>query len=107
MYNVFLFFSFTGGPKNYAYRTERGDTVCKIRGFTLNYKNSLILNFNAVKEMIEELEMTSSITVTNRNKITRDANRRKVLSKIETKMYCLVYDKRVIQSDYTTLPYGY
>jgi hypothetical protein len=36
----------TGGPKNYAYKIARPDkdgntTICKVRGITLNYKNSL------------------------------------------------------------------
>jgi hypothetical protein len=35
----------TGGPKNYAYKIARPDkdgnaTICKVRGITLNYKNS-------------------------------------------------------------------
>jgi hypothetical protein len=39
----------TGGPKNYAYKIARPDkdgntTICKVRGITLNYKNSLAQN---------------------------------------------------------------
>ena len=34
-----------GGPKNYAYKVNNGKTPCKIRGFILNYTNSLVLNF--------------------------------------------------------------
>ena len=41
-----------GGPKNYAYKVSDGKTHCKIRGFTLNYKNSLVLNFDSLKEII-------------------------------------------------------
>ena len=41
-----------GGPKNYAYKVSDGKTQCKIRGFTLNYKNSLVLNFDSLKEII-------------------------------------------------------
>ena len=28
------------GPKSYAYETNKGKIVCKVKGFTLNYKNS-------------------------------------------------------------------
>lgn len=28
------------GPKSYAYKTNKGELVCKVKGFTLNYKNS-------------------------------------------------------------------
>ena len=27
----------SGGPKNYAYQTKNGKSVCKVRGFTLNH----------------------------------------------------------------------
>ena len=45
----------TGGPKNYAYKIARPDkdgitTICKVRGITLNYKNSLTINFDTIKD---------------------------------------------------------
>ena len=40
-----------GGPKNYAYKVSNGKTHCKIRGFTLNYTNSLVLNFDSLKDV--------------------------------------------------------
>ncbi|GBM48103.1 hypothetical protein AVEN_34421-1 [Araneus ventricosus] len=39
----------SGGAKNYAYVTKSGKSVCKIRGFSLNYENSLKLNFDSLK----------------------------------------------------------
>ena len=44
------------GPKNYAYRVNNGKQKCKIRGFTLNYKNSQILNFDTMKDMVPNLD---------------------------------------------------
>ena len=41
-----------GGHKNNAYTVSNGKQHCKIRGFTLNFKNSLLLNFDSLKEMI-------------------------------------------------------
>ena len=41
----------SGGPKNYAYITNRGDQTCKVRGFTLKY-NSPVINFETVKDLV-------------------------------------------------------
>ena len=41
-----------GGPKNYSYRTNKGNTVCKVRGFTLNASNSMVINHDTLKELI-------------------------------------------------------
>ena len=38
----------SGGPKNYTYQTKNGKTVCKVRGFTLNYRGSQKLNFETM-----------------------------------------------------------
>ena len=32
------------GPKSYAYTTNKGNKVCKVKGITLNFRNSLIIN---------------------------------------------------------------
>ncbi|XP_054708357.1 uncharacterized protein LOC129218168 [Uloborus diversus] len=97
----------SGGPKNYAYKTQKGKTCCKVRGFTLNFENSKSLNFNSIKELVCSMDLESTIILTDNNKITRDGKKRKVHSKVEKKLYKLVYNKRVLKHDYTTLPYGY
>ncbi|XP_052795197.1 uncharacterized protein LOC128228116 [Mya arenaria] len=47
----------TGGPKKYAYKTQRCDkngykSVCKVKGITLNFKNSLKINYAMVVDML-------------------------------------------------------
>ena len=47
----------SGGSKNYAYRlldtaSGRSKTVCKIQDITLNYSASLLVNFEAINNMI-------------------------------------------------------
>ncbi|XP_035226144.1 uncharacterized protein LOC118198555 [Stegodyphus dumicola] len=42
----------SGGPKNYAYQTATGKTCCKVRGFSLNFRNSQLLNFEAIKSLV-------------------------------------------------------
>jgi len=50
----------SGGPKFYAYMvcTPEGRTheVCKVKGITLNFENSRLINFNSIREMMKERE---------------------------------------------------
>jgi hypothetical protein len=83
----------SGGPKNYAYRLDNGKETCKVRGFTLNFTNSKLVNFGAVKEMLEHSGHT--IPVVNPREICRDAKKWKLYNKRRAKKYGLVYTKRV------------
>lgn len=101
---------FSGGPKNYAYKTSTGKTCCKVRGFTLNFRNSQMLNFESLKSLVctlHEEEEKKKIPLRNPTKICRDVKKRTVFNKEEVKLYSMVYDKRVVQPDFTTLPYGF
>ena len=42
----------SAGPKNYSFKTDIGTTTCKVRGFTLNKTNKLLINFDSMKEMV-------------------------------------------------------
>jgi hypothetical protein len=47
----------SGGPKNYAYKTDNSvtgeqKTICKLRGITLNYSTLQQVNFDKMKDMI-------------------------------------------------------
>lgn len=96
----------SGGPKNYAYRTLSGKEECKVRGFTLNWANSKLINFEAIKSII----CTShdrKIEIVNPCKISRDSRKRKLLNRVETKHYKMVYTKRRILPNLDTLPFGF
>ena len=115
----------SGGPKNYTYSTIQGKQVCKIRGFSLNFENSQKLNFDMVKEMVLDTEPSSLnrkkrkledpeqechkkvIITTNPHKISRDKTSTIVYNRQENKRYSVVYNKRVIQENLNTLPYGF
>ncbi|XP_035677014.1 uncharacterized protein LOC118416064 [Branchiostoma floridae] len=96
----------SAGPKNYAYVAADGTSVCKVKGFTLNYQNQQLINFDVMKDMIMGVGPDKVDVVTER-KITRDKKEKKVLNKREVKRYRMVYNKRVLQDDFNTLPYGY
>ena len=62
----------SGGPKNYAYKTNTNKETCKVRGFTLNYTNRQLINFDSVKYIVADPKSGPNITITNPSKICRD-----------------------------------
>lgn len=95
-----------GGPKNYAYRTLASET-CKVKGFTLNFTNSHIVNFEAIKDLLYNDDRNQFKTLTNPSKIKRLPQKRKIYSQVENKNYRISYNKRVVLSNFDTVPYGY
>jgi hypothetical protein len=66
----------SGGPKNYAYRTINtttgaDDTVCKVRGITLNYSASRLVNFEVMRDKILGGNDSDRVTVHTEHKIKR------------------------------------
>ena len=78
--------------------------ICKVRGITLNYKNSLTTNFDTIKDVVIN-NRDDVKTVRNDFKITSDHKR--LLTVHQDKDYRIVFDKRVIMQDYSTRPYGF
>ena len=96
------------GPKNYAYQINNGKQKCKIRGFTLNYKNSQVLNFETMKEMVLNLDNRITVKIVNESKISREPHTHRMFNKREEKSYQVVYDKRIIMDEGAdTIPFGY
>ena len=106
------------GPKNYGYRTNTGQETCKVRGFTLNYTNSKLINLDTMEKLLttkshtsnteqQEKKKPSCITIANPNKISRDKLKRKLYNRHEDKQYRKVYTKRRILDNYDIVPYGY
>ena len=86
-------------------RLDNGEETVHVRGFTLNFCNSQLINFQAIKDMV--LLGSEGATLINHHKITRDVRKRKIVNKAEAKKYSLVYTKRVVLPDFSTVPYGY
>ena len=95
----------SGGPKNYTYRLSDGSHVTKVKGFTLNFRNSEIITPSLVDEMVRNPD-GRKIAVPNARKITRNQEHG-IVTRPESKHYRVVYTKRVLLDDGTTLPYGY
>ena len=96
------------GPKNYTYKVNTGQVVCKVRGFSLNYANSQLINFESMKDSLYKWkanEETDIVTV--KVEIRRDKHQPRVFKNDVKKHYGVVYDKRVVLDDFTTIPYGY
>lgn len=101
---------FSGGPKNYAFKvysptTNKITTVCKVKGVTLNYKNSKLVNFDALKRIICE-ENNAEIELED-NKILRSSSN--VVYNIKRKkVYRMCYTKRMRLDDgVSTCAWGY
>ena len=103
----------TGGPKNYSYMLQNGDTECKISGFTMDEQGSALLNFESMKHHIltelndpEEDSRTLAVPVSKNFEINRTT--KKIFLRPKVKKYRLVFDKRVVVTgDCSSRPYGY
>lgn len=73
-------------------------------GITLNYKNSLDINFDTIRNTIT-LTGKSVVTVQNDYKIARDSKMTEIITKKENKDYKLVFDKRILQRGLISVPY--
>ena len=110
----YAFFKLNVSPflQVYAYRmlTKDGEqkTCIKVRGITLNSTTSKTLNFDTLKELVLEFLETgnrSDVHVV-MNRIQRQSDRT-IVTKCMRKRYRVVYDKRRVLADGSTLPFGY
>ena len=101
----------SGGPKNYAYKTEKKKVECKVRGFTLNVRGKKTLNFETVKRTILALlEEGSSnpLELTNPTHFKRDVLNKGIGIVSQTKKYGVVFEKRVIDpATKSSFPFGF
>ena len=113
----------SGGPKNYGYtvystNTKMEVSTCKVRGITLNYRNTDIVNYSTLNDLVRvnehddtEEEVGGAVinkkrTVHDPHKIVRNPGG-EVITRQSTKDYRVVYTKRVMVDDFDTVPYGY
>ena len=104
----------SGGPKNYAYRivdpvTGNRETVCKIRGITLNYSASHTVNFVVMNALILRGNDAETVTVHTEHKIKRKRadGRINIVTEPEDKIYRVSFLKTRRLCDNTSVPFGY
>jgi len=93
--------------KSYAYKTLNNKEMCKVRDFSLqNQTNSELINFSSIRESVVA-KTNDCIKTVNDRKISRLPLKRKLYNRIEEKDFKMVYTKRRLLNDLTTLPFGY
>jgi len=107
----------SGGQKNYAYKsvdsvTGEEKTVCKVRGITLNYSASQLVNFESIRRMILRGVggETDTVTVHTERKIERkrgNCGMAQIVTEPEDKTYRVSFFKRRRLHDNTSVPFGY
>ena len=101
----------SGGPKNYGYVTNTGEAILKIRGISLTYDATKILNINTMRDLVDSYvvdgDRHEKVTINIPYKITRDKKEKNIVTKRTKKDYRVVYNKRVVNENYETVPYGY
>ena len=96
------------GPKNYSFKLNTGEVSCKVRGFSLNYKNSQIINFESMKEALFAWEEKNNEMIKIKTKILRGKHKNPIVySKEIKKRYSVVCDKRKVLDNFVTIPYGF
>ena len=107
----------SGGPKNNAHKTfntvtRAEKTVCKVRGITLNYIASQLVNFEKIKDMILKGDEKDSIIFPTESKIKRKRGkgsdgRVNIISEPEDKTSRISFFKWRRLSDNSSVPFGY
>ncbi|KAI4891164.1 hypothetical protein NFI96_009541 [Prochilodus magdalenae] len=100
----------SGGPKTYGYRTAVGKTCMKAKGITLNSENSKVVRLDTLIDLVDHylLNQNSSRHILARaDGIVRNKKNLTLKNKSVVKRFKVVYNKRVLLSDFSTLPYGY
>jgi len=91
--------------------TEGGEvkTVCKVRGITLNYNASKLVNFESIRDMILRTG-DDVVNVHTERKIKRKrmgGGLVAIVTEPEDKIYRISFFKRRRLDDNTSVPFGY
>ncbi|XP_067306560.1 uncharacterized protein [Pseudorasbora parva] len=100
----------SSGPKSYGYRTAKGKVCMKAKGITLNAKNSKVICLDSLIGLVDNYVTSSDdakYILAHSENIVRNKKTLTLHNKSVVKRFKVVYNKRRLLPDFTTLPYGY
>ncbi|MGL5342811.1 MAG: hypothetical protein ACRC90_07815 [Lactococcus garvieae] len=100
----------SSGPKSYGYRTAKGKVCMKAKGITLNAVNSEVIRLDSLIDLVEQYVRgvgRDNYILARADGIVRNKKKFTLQNKSVGKKFKVVYNKRVLRPDFTTLPYGY
>lgn len=95
----------SAGPKNYSYKLDTGICHCTVKGININHVTSEVLNFESIKKIVCQ-DQSETISV-EQMRFSRSKEDWSITNNVFLKDYRFVYDKRVVISNFNTLPYGF
>ena len=97
------------GAKNYAIRFADGTSECKVRGFTLNYQTSKLIDFDTMVEMLREGVGNKTVMTAHPNAIVRGGQVivGNMYTRPQEKSYRMVYKRRILPDGVSTVPLGW
>ena len=93
------------GPKSYAFTTNKGNKVCKVKGITLNFRNSLIINEETMYKIVHN--HITEVKAMYPHMIKKVKKHAMIHNGKQEKTFRKVYEKRYILPNFDTLPWGY
>ena len=86
--------------KNYAYRLNTGQVVCKVRGFSLNFSALQVVNLNSMKQALHTWRDVNTYPemVTLKTMIMCDKLTAIVYTRMMPNHYGVMYNKRIVNT---------
>ncbi len=100
----------TSGPKSYGFVTAKGKVCMKVKGITLNSLNSEVITLDSLIGLVDHYVRgrdNSRHILAHNDTIVRNKKDLTLRNKSFVKKFRVVYDKRVLLPDFTTIPYGF
>ncbi|KAK2863533.1 hypothetical protein Q5P01_003066 [Channa striata] len=103
----------SAGPKSYAYQTRQGKVEMKVKGIKQTFECCKNVNFDSVKSLVENYivnpggDESARVLTAPQHNIVRDKKTFQLRNTLNNKRFRVVFDKRRLLADGTSLPFGY